>query len=181
MILDQIDKLIEQCFLLIESDRKSDRKLFQHYINPVFKQFEIVHEGYKNILIKYRDLILYKEAEFNKSHPVFAELANDPSLGKDRKAKLKELADYSKDKPWGVFLRGIARYVRPGLPKNRIFTWAQAGPGSRSTLARALAEVAEAELEDDFKKGACVVFIDSKISIFRNSYLRIKINHLKLK
>jgi hypothetical protein len=124
MLLDLIDKLIDRTIQLVKTDKEHRKELFERFVDPVFAQFEKVHQDYLASFKQYRDLL----AQPNADRPAIIEtIRRDHLFTADQRTKLKALARGAEDTTVASFVRYIHLYLtspdfygtQPGDPAYR--------------------------------------------------------------
>lgn len=107
MIVELVDKLIDRSIQLIKHHQETRRNLLEDFVNPVFSEFESVHENYLECFQKYRDII--KSSDNPRS--VIHEIEKDHLFTEGQRRKLIELSDFSEEPMVGGFVDAIGSYL----------------------------------------------------------------------
>lgn len=107
MIIDLIDKFIDRCIQLVKYNQEIHRGLFYDYVNPIFLEFESIHNNYLKSFHKYRKLI-----KSGESFPSILDMIQEDHLFTEgERHKLLELGRMN-DKPLICpFIHSIHRYL----------------------------------------------------------------------
>lgn len=124
MLLDLVEKLIDRTIQLVKTDKERRKALFDQFVEPVFVQFEKVHQDYLASFKQYRDLLAKPDAD----RPAIIEtIRRDHLFTADQRTKLKALARGADDTVVASFVRYIHLYLtspdfygtKPGDPAYR--------------------------------------------------------------
>jgi hypothetical protein len=124
MLLDLIDKLIDRTIQLVKTDKEHRKELFERFVEPVFAQFEKVHQDYLASFRQYRDLLSKPETDRTA---IIETIRRDHLFTADQRTKLKALARGAHDTAVASFVKYIHLYLtssdfygtQPGDPAYR--------------------------------------------------------------
>ena len=128
MIVDLIDKLIDRVIKLVETEKKQKKKLFEQFVDPVFKLFDEVHKDYLESFERYINLLSDPTTDINI---VIETIKKDNLFTQNQRAKLKALADVSEESVVQPFVKYLHLYLTspnfygtsPGDPKYRKYSY----------------------------------------------------------
>ena len=128
MLLDLIDKLIDRTIQLVKTDKEHRKELFERFVEPVFAQFEKVHQDYLASFRQYRDLLAKPEVD---RAAIIETIRRDHLFTADQRTKLKTLARGAKDTAVASFVKYIHLYLtspdfygtQPGDPAYREYVY----------------------------------------------------------
>jgi hypothetical protein len=108
MIIELVDKLIDRCIQLVQSDKQRHLDLFQYFVEPVFSQFEIVHNEYLASFKRYRDVLLSQNSDLRD---VYHMILKDNLFTENQREKLRVLVRMSKEPEVNKFVYYIHQYL----------------------------------------------------------------------
>ena len=128
MLLELIDKLIDRTVQLVKTDKEHRKELFERFVEPVFAQFEKVHQDYLASFKQYRDLLAKPDAD---RATIIETICRDHLFTADQRNKLKALARGADDTALASFVRYIHLYLTspdfygttPGDPAYREYVY----------------------------------------------------------
>ena len=109
MLIDIIDKLIDRIIQLAEWKKQSRKNLFNDFINPIFIEFEVVHNDYLDSFRHYRSLLRSSSVSLDS---VCDTIKEDNIFTENRRNRLKELANAGNDATiTRPFINSIIQYL----------------------------------------------------------------------
>ena len=103
-------KLVEGIIRL--KDRRVDarRSYFAEFVQPIFNDFEAVHQNYLHTIDHYRTMLASKEP-LTVRHPVFDKIATDSLYSRDLRAKVRDASRENDSQLVERFTWGIMCYI----------------------------------------------------------------------
>lgn len=187
MIIDIIDKLLDRCIQFVEYKETEKRRVFNEFIEPIFSQFESVHEQYLKDFLKYKKTI-ESEDKFSKLvKPLCDNLREDNLFTAVQRIKLKQLSKIKNEKNVGNFVSDISSYLGNiwisayGDREARVFLdptqqrW-------RTGLISDLMEIdSKNDLTDDQKKAEAIEMLESTAKEMQIAYSNVFSSFTELK
>ncbi|HEX3358889.1 MAG TPA: hypothetical protein VHS31_18065 [Tepidisphaeraceae bacterium] len=110
-LLDSLVKLINSCVELAKTKEANRQRIFDNSVVPLFKQFELVHKGYQDSVIAYRNILTSSPDPFDKNHPLLRKIREDAMLNESDRINLKALFNTKHSVLILLFLREVATYL----------------------------------------------------------------------
>ena len=165
------------------------KDLMQNFVEPLYAQFETVHNEYVASFQNYRTLLSKPEPPLNLEHPVFAEMQKDHAMSDTDRAKLvglsqhlntfrSEVAKQMAKEPAGRLAQLIVEYVT--TPAHQLTErWGLNQP--RKSVLTYLEGVARGDLADAEKKSSAMKHIDQVAEDLQKQYLNITRHYMDVK
>jgi len=111
MIGTIVEKLLDRMILLLREHKLAERELFSRCVEPVYVDFEAVHNNYLKSLAGYRESLRHYSMPLDGRHPIFVKLVEDSIDSQHLRNKLVAL--HSGDKPRSLegLFQAIFRYL----------------------------------------------------------------------
>jgi len=108
MVIDLVDKLIDRLIQLVRYKQELSRNLFTNFVEPIYLQFEAIHQQYLTSFKTYRDLL----KETNTSiESVVDKIKEDKLFNEGQRQKIYALSRSSDDQLIDSFIFHIHEYL----------------------------------------------------------------------
>jgi hypothetical protein len=111
MIIDLLDKLLDRCIQLVQRNENLDKRLFQEYVEPIFSDFEKVHQVYLDTFRQYRAVLKESTLPFTTAHPIFDSIGEDIVFTAGQRSKVWELITKEDDSLFSEFTLSLFQYL----------------------------------------------------------------------
>jgi hypothetical protein len=175
MLLDLVDKLIDRCIALVKHQQEVQRNLLSDYLEPIYKELEIVHRSYLESFLKYRDIIKSSEQCFEPKHEIFDIIREDSLFSQGDREKLWTLAEFSKAPMTGGFITAVCGYLRFATKDTEYLV---DDPYINSNMYRArlftgLDQIFESNDTNEKKRSRAIEVLDDTTKLLQDKYASV--------
>lgn len=111
MIGTIVEKLLDRMILLRREHKLAEREQFSRCVEPVYVDFEAVHNNYLNSVARYREILLHYSGPLDGRHPIFIKLVEDSIASQHLRNKLVAFRNGATPSSLEGFFQAIFRYL----------------------------------------------------------------------
>lgn len=92
--------------------KENKKNLFERYLDPAIKDFEVVHSNYLSTFTNYYEQLSNNEIPIDEMHPILDNIKRDSLFSDELRNKVYSYYDYSNNKLFADFNLSVLRYFQ---------------------------------------------------------------------